>query len=179
MKRLLLILSVMLLVNCGSSDAQTRKTVKIKTFKNEEIVVNYPKTWMEFGGLDHVYFIPKKIRNSTFENEVEHVSVNKNVIPLESTHQIEKVLDKYGSTLTRNQVRKSFELIKMHPDSKFIYKIESLITYRFSQNIYKRVEYFYSLEDRLEYFTYQMRDELYNQYLDDALFIINSVRSKK
>ncbi len=179
MKRLLLILSTLFLVNCGSSDLPTEKAAKIKTFKNKNIEAKYPKTWIKFGGLDYVYFMPKKVRDNNFENEVEHVSINKNNIQINSFNQIENVLNKHGNTLTRNQIKKSFELVKLNSQAKFIYKIESFITYNSSPNTYKRVEYFYQNQGMLKYFIYQMREELFDLYHEDALFIINSVHNKK
>ena len=176
MKIIYVIIIAFILVSCGSSIKSNENFHKVKTYKNEKLIVNYPNNWLKFGALGYIYFIPKEVNASTFENEVEHVSVNKNRILIGHIEQIENALKNHAETLSRNKITGKFEIIKLNSDSKFIYKIESSITYNFSQYIYKRVEYFYMNENNLEYFTYQMREELFNFYLEDALLIINSVQ---
>lgn len=178
MKILYIPIIFFILFNCGSSNTETNKSPRIKTFKNQSLIVNYPKSWIKFGGMDYVYFMPKEIRNTTFENEVENVSVNKNQIQIIDLNLIEEVLENYGNTLTRNELKKEFKLVKLNSQSKFIYKMESLVTYNFDETIYKRVEYFYVRNDSLKYYKYQMREDLFDSYLEDALFIINSVEHK-
>lgn len=89
------------------SEAQKFKT---KTFKNESLKVEYPKTWFKFGAIGHVYFIPKIIRKNTIENEVEHVSVNKNIIPINKGDNVENVLNNYSRILMRNEIKKPSKL---------------------------------------------------------------------
>ena len=176
MKKLILAISFLIVLNCGST--KTEKPVKIKTFETEELTVSYPSSWIKTGGVGYIYFIPKIIKKSTFENEVENVSVNKHFIPINSSDEIERVLKKYANTKTRNELSKSFQLIKLTSSSKFIYKIESLITYNFTSETYKREEYFLKKSGKLEYFTYQMRETLFEKYHDDAMLIINSIQEK-
>lgn len=160
----------------GFTQAQKIKT---NSFKNDEIKVQYPKTWFKFGAIGHVYFIPKIIRKNTFENEVEHVSVNKNIIRLTKQDSIENVLKSYANVLTKNQIKKDFKIIQSESSSKFIYKIESLINYKSKHKTFKRIEYFFiNEEDNLESYRYQMRDDLFDKYYEEAMLIINSIQKR-
>jgi hypothetical protein len=152
--------------------------IKIKSYKGEGITVNYPKTWHKFGAIGHVYFIPKIIRRSTFENELEHVSVNKNVIVYDGKISIEKAITNYADILSRNEIDREYKISKIKNKSKFIYKAEYLIGYNFTQIKYKRVEYFFMNQNNLECYRYQMRKELFDKYHDDAMAIINSIEQR-
>lgn len=165
------------MLNCGSS--KTEKLIKIKTFKNEHYKVKYPNTWVRFGAIGSAHFMPKTIRKNTFENEIEHVGINKHIIEIDTKDDIEKILYQYGKTIRRNEKLKNFRLIKLDSDPRFIYKIESLITYSFISGVYKREEYFYIKNNKLGYFKYQMREDLFDVYHNDAMLIINSVEHKK
>ena len=177
MKKSLLPLVFLLIVNCGTS--KTEKPIKIKIFKNNDVIVNYPNTWVMPGLKRNPYFMPKTIEKNTYQNEIEHVSIFKRSIPVNDSDDIEKILYHYGETINRNEKFKNFRLVKLQSSSKFIYKIESLITYNFISGNYKREEYFYLRNGELGYFKYQMREDLFDFYHDDAMLIINSVQHKK
>lgn len=176
MKYKIYVLLAFLFIGFGFSQAQKIKT---KTFKNEYLKAEYPKTWFKFGGIGHVYFIPKIIRKNTFENEVEHVSINKNIIPISKGDIIESILQNHCSVLKRNEIKKDFKIIELDSKSKFIYRVESLVIYKSMQETYKRIEYFFINDaDNLENYRYQMREDLFDKYYNEAMSIINSVEKR-
>ncbi|MBT8245790.1 MAG: hypothetical protein HKP48_08010 [Winogradskyella sp.] len=176
MKHKIYVLLALFLIIFSFSKAQNNKT---KIFKNKHLKVEYPKTWFKFGAIGYVYFIPKTIRKNTFENEVEHVSINKNIIPINNGENVENVLKNYSSVLMRNEIKKTFEIVKLESYSKFIYKITSSVIYNSIDEIYKRVEYFFINKDEaLENYRYQMREGLFDKYYDDAMLIINSIEKR-
>ena len=177
MKKSLLPLIFLLVVNCGSS--KTEKPIRIKTFKNKSVIVNYPSNWVRFGRTGIALFIPKKIQENTYQNEIEHVDVNRATLTIDIKDGIEKALNRYGNSIRKNEKLKNFRLIKLDSNPKFIYKMESLRVYDFTPGTYKREEYFYMKDGRLELYLYQMREDLFDFYHKDAMLIINSVEHKK
>ena len=90
MKTLLLTLSCLLILNCGTS--KTEKPVKIKSFQTDELTVSYPNTWVKFGGLGYIYLKPKLL----YQKEVEdgnYILLNKSTLQLKDfDNDIEKAL---------------------------------------------------------------------------------------
>ncbi len=177
MKKSLLPLIFLLIVNCGSS--KTEKPIKIKTFENKNLSVNYPSNWVRFGRTGAALFIPKTIQKNTHENEIEHVDVNRITLSIDIKEGIEEILKHYANSTRENVKLKNFRLIKLESNPKFIYKIESLRVYNSKPGTYKREEYFYVKDGKLEFNLYQMREDLFDFYHDDAMLIINSVQHKK
>lgn len=178
MKFILSLFSILFVLNFGFSQTKKEKKIRIKTIKTDSLIISYPKTWKKFGAIGHIFFTPKIIRRNTFENELEQVSVNKNFISLRSGESIEVTLNKYAETLNRFETKKNFKILKPSSNSKFIYKIESIITYSLNSDSYKKVEYFFKNGTKLESYSYQMREELFDLYFEDAMLIINSITKR-
>lgn len=172
MKNGLSLFLVVLFVGFGYSQT------KLKAFKNSEISLKYPKTWQKFGAMGYVYIMPKIVKRNTFENEVEHVSVNKNVINYDGVQDVKEIISNYSNTLSRNEAEKKFKISKIEGNSKFIYKVEYLIRYNFTETVYKRLEVFFQNGNTLENYRYQMREDLFDKYYDDAMLIINSIEKR-
>ena len=174
MKTLLLTLSCLLILSCGTS--KTEKPVKIKSFQTDELTVSYPNTWVKFGGLGYIYLKPKLL----YQKEVEdgnYILLNKSTLQLKDfDNDIEKALNNYAPILSRNQTEKYFTLIKIESDSIFVYKIVSTIKYNFRPDTFKRIEFCYKEKNVVKFYTYQMQEDLFNLYLEDAMLIINSVK---
>jgi hypothetical protein len=172
-------LTLLCLFSLNFSFSQIDKSVKIKTFKTEKLTVSYPKTWMKIGAQGYVFFQPKKLRktNNKF-NETEYVSVNMNDLKLQARDSIENVLKNHGNSFFRSHKTKSFKLIKLESSSKFIYKMVSIITYKTIPGVYKNEAYYFMNNGHLKFYYYQMRETLFEEYHDDAMLIINSIREK-
>ena len=61
--------------------------------------------------------------------------------------------------------------------TKFSNKIESVFETNFDKKTYKKIEYFYTFKNKkyINYISFQMQEDLYNKYIHQALFIINSL----
>ena len=160
------------------SQVKKDKNFKTKTFKTDSIQISYPKKWRKSGAHGYIFFRPKGINRNSYEDELEHVSVNKNFIPLHSKQNIEYLLNRYAEKIYRFEVNKSFKISKISNHEKFIYKIESKVDYSLSEDTYKKVEYFFLNGKRLESYRYQIRKELFDKYHDDAMAIINSIERR-
>lgn len=175
MKKILLI--TLLFLSFNSCKAQ-KNSIKLKTIDNNHFKLKYPNSWVKFGAFGHVNLTPKKIKKAFPEDEKNYISVNKNLIYAEKFVGIEKTLDVHGSNLFRSEKSKKHTLVKINNHSLYIYKIESTFQYLNDTNNYKRVEFFYTTNGRLDYIRFQMREDLFDNYFEEAMLIINSFEPK-
>ncbi|WP_411766194.1 hypothetical protein [Winogradskyella sp. A3E31] len=174
MKKITLFLFLVSFVSCS---AQKEATFKTKKFSNEELIFQYPKTWHRFGGNGYVFLKPKLIYEYGIEDG-NHLLVNKSYIEVKENDSILQIIDNYARILKRHEVDKSFKIIKLGVESNFNYKVEYSIKYSFSDLIFKREEYFKKVNSHLKFASYQMQEDLFDQYLFEAKFIINSIEYK-
>lgn len=176
MKKVWIILCL-LIFNCASVKQESNN--KIKTFRNEDVVVKYPQTWFKFGGNGYAFFKPYGAKIREDNEDGNYLLVNKSSILLEtSSDDIELLLYNHANTQKRHETDKEFKIIKLNSGTRFDYKIEYEINYYYHSKSYKREEYFSKIKNELRYISYQMTEDLFNVYHNEALFIINSVKYK-
>jgi len=166
----IIILSFIIFCSCASK----KNTSKLKTISNNHFEITYPKSWVKFGAMGYVYLTPKTLRKANPEDELNNISVSRNVLNVEKFIGLENTLKEHANTLRRNESNKESKIIKMEENSKFVYKIESLVEYKSEKNKYKRLEFFYIKNNRLDFIRFQMKEHYFGMYYNDALKIINS-----
>jgi hypothetical protein len=178
MKKIILATCFIFLVNGANCFSQNAPTTKIKNFRNSDFKVKYPKNWKLLTYNGYVVFRPKKLKEKD-STGFGRVSINPGQIKYVSNIlNIEKQLVDHANTLNRHERSKSYEIIKLSDDPKFIYKIEYKVLTDYNENIYKHVEYFYLNNKKLSHYSYIIREDLFEKFHDDAMFIINSAISK-
>ena len=173
-KALQLIIVTLLISGCSSSKIGS----KLKTLNTKEFTVNYPNTWVKFGAYGYFYFTPKVIKKDSPEDELNNLSLNRNILNVEKSESIETAIANHGNTLRFHEKSRKGKLYKIKEESKFIYKTESTIEYNNFDGKYKSVEYFYLLNDEVNFITFQMKENIFDKYFNDAMIIINSFNPK-
>ncbi len=186
MKKIILIILITIFTVFGNSCAVNNKSqnltngsVKLKTINNKGFKLNYPKSWVKFGAVGYFYLTPKKLKKENPEDELNNLSVNKNIIYVDKYEGIEKTINNHCNSLRRGEKSKDYKVIKTKEGSKYLFKIESIVEYHSVEEKFKRVEFFYVINKNLEYIQFQMRESLFETYIDEAMLIINSFESKK
>ncbi|WP_405574516.1 hypothetical protein [Winogradskyella sp. Asnod2-B02-A] len=184
MKNVLTYLTIVLFsfstYTCASKKQNsTPKNPKIKTLKGVGFTVDYPNTWMEFGGMGYVNFAPKELKKQYPSKEGFSTSVNKYFLSVDGFENIEEALYHHGNTKRTPEKTKTFKITKINTHHKFLYKIDYTIIYKSDpETVFKCVEYFFKSKNKIEYIYYQMFEDLYDTYLKEAMVIINSHRLK-
>ena len=113
-------------------------------------------------------------------NELNYLSINNNIIFLEKSDEVENKLIEFSEYTYKWQKNKVFKISKINSNSLFLYKIESVFETNFDKKTYKKIEYFYTFKNKkyINYISFQMQEDLYNKYIHQALFIINSLKLK-
>ncbi|WP_370226921.1 hypothetical protein [Mesoflavibacter sp.] len=173
MKKLIIIFCV-IFFSCGTQNSQ----IKLKTIRHSHFKIQYPNTWVRFGGVGHINLTPKKLKDLNPEDELNNISVNKNPFYIEKFNGVENTLNEHGRTLRPREINKEYVLTKLPEGSKYIYKIESTIERQSFKEKFKRLEFFYVRDSKLDYIAFQMEEKLFDKYFDDAMLIINSFEPK-
>ena len=178
----LITVSTVLVNSCAvnsESKNLTNGKIKLKTINNKNFKLKHPKSWIKFGAVGYFYLAPKKFKKENPEDELNNIKVNNNIIYVDKFEGIEETLHSHCNTLRRGEKSKDYKVIKTKEDSKYLFKIESTIKYVGIKEKYKRVEYFYTINKKLDYVQFQMRESLFEIYIDEAMIIINSFEPKK
>ncbi|WGD35836.1 hypothetical protein [Olleya sp. YS] len=138
MKKIFTVITLLIVFGCNTQ----KSGFKLKTISNNHFNIQYPNSWVEFGSFGHFYLTPKAIRKLNNRDELNHISVTLNEIYAEKFTGIDSTLKAHGSTLRNVELHKEYKLLLMPDDSKYIYKIESEITYKSVKGKYKRIEFF-------------------------------------
>ena len=179
---LTLFVVLLFIYGCGSNNklsSSNSNQFKLKSLRTEGFTIKYPNTWMRFGAHGYAYLTPIKLRKENLNIELHHISINKNIILIDDFNKIENILDKHGNSLKFHEKSKNFKLIKISGDDRFIYRIEYLIEFKLDKGIHKGVEYFFMSKGKLKYIQFQMREELFHKYINEAMIIINSLQLNK
>lgn len=173
MKKLIFIFCI-IFFSCGTQNSQ----IKLKTIRHSDFNIQYLNTWTRFGGVGHINLTPKKLKNLNPKDELNNISVNKNRFYIEKFDGIENTLNEHGKTLRPREIKKEYVLTKLPEGSKYIYKIESTIERQSFKEKFKRLEFFYVRDSKLDYIEFHMEEKLFDKYFDDAMLIINSFEPK-
>jgi len=173
MKKLIFIFCIVFF-SCGTQSSP----IKLKTIKHRDFNAQYPNNWVSFGSMGYVFLRPKELKKTNPEDELNHISINKNPFYIEKFNGVENTLNEHGRTLRRGEIKKDYILTKLPEGSKFIYKIESTIERLSFKEKFKRLEFFYIRNSKLDYIEFHMEEKLFDIYFDDAMLIINSFEPK-
>ncbi|WP_336127484.1 hypothetical protein [Mesoflavibacter sp. CH_XMU1422-2] len=173
MKKLIIIFCI-IFFSCGTQNSQ----IKLKTIKDSDFSVQYPNNWDRFGSMGYVFFRPKELRKIRPDFELNSISLSKNPFYIEKFNGVENTLNEHGRTLRRGEINKEYVLTKLPEGSKYIYKIESTIERQSFKEKFKRLEFFYVRDSKLDYIEFHMEEKLFDKYFDDAMLIINSFEPK-
>jgi len=154
------------------------KMKKLKNLRTSEFKLKYPNNWIRYGARGYVFLTPKDILKNKLNNELNFLSVNKYVLKINDSISIEEALQNHANKVRsfENNIDYSIKKIKSH--SNYIYKIQYTKAYNNIPYIFKRIEYFYESKSQFKYLQYQMREELFPFYLNEAMLIINSFQAK-
>lgn len=178
MKFILSVLTILFIVSLSSSQVDKRKIIQTKTFKNENIIVKYPKTWKHRAVNAYVFIEPKGCREIN-SSVLCHVSADPEELQWVITPtNTEKYLIEHAETLNRHERSKTFEITKLPDDSKFVYKIEYAVFLDYNEDAYKKAEFFYLKNSKLRYYSFIARKDVFEKYYDEAMFIINSIKER-
>ncbi len=152
---------------------------KLKTINTKDFRINYPNSWVKSSPYVHIILAPKKLKELNPEDEFNNISLKKNVIYVDKYENIEKTLDTHCNTLIRGEAKKEYEILKLNEDPRFICKVDYDIVYEWTNETYRRIEYFYAVDGKLDYLRIQMRGDLFEEYKEDIQSIIKSFKLKK
>lgn len=72
---------------------------ELKTLNTKEFTVNYPNNWVRYGSYGYCYFAPKVLKKENSEDELNNISLNKNILLIKESEDIETTIAKHGNTL--------------------------------------------------------------------------------
>jgi hypothetical protein len=173
---------ILFLSGCGSNNnfsTSNSNHFKLKSLRTEGLTMNYPNTWIKYGAHGYVFLAPKEFKKEYPENELNYISINKNIISIDDFDDIEINLNKHGNSLKSYEKTKNFKLIKIRGNTSFIYRMEYLVEYKFEEVRHKGVDFFFVSKGKLKFIKFQMREDLFDKYINEAMIIINSFNKKK
>ena len=150
------------------------KNFKLKKFKTKEFRLKYPNSWTKYGAHGYVFLTPKDIIKNGLNNEINHLSLNKNEIILNDSITVEEALETHANNIKYFEKNIEYTIKKINSESSFNYKIEYIRSHNKIPSNIKRLEYFFWSKSKLKYVRFQMREELFAIYFNEAMLIINS-----
>lgn len=154
------------------------KKVKIKTYKNKQIRLEYPNTWKLFRYNGNITLQPNLIKKTDYLGP-SYVYVFPGEIINKSNIKSEKELLKiHASRIIGHEENKNFSIIKLADNLKYSHRIDYIIKMDFSDINFKKVEYIYKQNNKLKYCFYLMREDFFKKYYNDAMSIINSIEKR-
>lgn len=178
MKKILFLLLIVCPFNNCKTKGDINNPTKIRLINTRDFKLEYPNSWMKTKPYDRIILTPKRLRAINSEDEFNNVSVIKNPIYAKNYEGIDKTLDLHCNTIIRGESSKNYKIFKLKDGSEFLCKVEYDVKYEFSEVNYKRVEYFYVINNKLDYLRVQMSEELYSQYKNDIQLIVDSFEIK-
>lgn len=169
---------------CFSLGYSQSKKVEIKTYKNNNIILNYPKTWKAYPkngnvALQPIDIKPKKYNRLNFSHGPNFVYVNFTESSDNYKNNTDKeLLQAHASKVSGHEMSKDFKIVKLFNDPKFEYRIDYNVKFDFTDKNYKQTEYVFKLKNKIHYCYYIMREDLFDKYYDEAMSIINSIEKR-
>ena len=155
------------------------KMKKIKKLKTSEFKLKYPNNWYKYGAHGYIYLTPKDVVENKLNNELNFLSVNKNVLGINDSITSEEALQIHANKVRSFEKNVDYSIKKINSQSNYIYKIEYTKSYNNIPYYFKRIEYFYKSKSQLKFVKFQMREELFPIYINEAMLIIDSFQPRK
>ncbi|MCC1483418.1 hypothetical protein [Winogradskyella immobilis] len=104
-------------------------------------------------------------------------TIKPNFIPLDSEN-IETVLESHAKTLYPHEAKKKYKITRISDHPKFIFKIDYDLLLDYGDEMHKSVAFFYKKGKKLRYYSYLMKVDLFDEFYEEAMFIIDSIEDR-
>jgi len=166
--------------SCGTtSSASKNSSGNYNKVKHKNFMVEYPEGWKRFGLHGYVYLRPKTYNKNPVNIELNNISFIYKTLDLVSQDNYLDSIEKHAKQLTIYQKKRTFNIVKLNEESKFLYRVDSYIVYTNHEGVYRRKDYFYTTKDGLTYISAQFEKELFDAYEKDIDFIISSFEIRR
>nr|WP_321229189.1 PsbP-related protein [uncultured Psychroserpens sp.] len=176
MKKLFLALLCLLILNCSSSKTESSQSENFKYYQNDDFSLQYPREWKTHDDHGFLAFSPKsylKQDKNMFDNiltiyKLDHENYNDKSIDDCIEDKKERATQSSGEThfQQRTMDTKNGTAIILELDKRRDYRAMKEISFYFTNN-----EIIYELR-------YRVRTDIYNDYINSALAIIDSFEFK-
>ena len=150
---------------------------KVKTLIVPGYKLEYPNTWKpkDFYGykllnpLENGRFLKRDVLIAVFPNHIKKVYNRKDIL---------QSLEAHANVLQPHEMQKTYE-IRNNPGGRFMCIIDYKLSLDSLENRYRKIEFIKLEGYSLKKFSYMAKEELFDKYYDEAMFIINSIQKRK